>query len=262
MDGDTTTPAYEYQLCFKCHSGATTLPSNTGFTPSKYTLDKGVEFNPANASYHPVEAPGKNTTQKMIDSLNGTSPYKQWTFTTGSTIRCSNCHASSSKYSQPTPPAAGSSLSSHTSKNRGILLQNYRDRVLKSKDEAYDAADFAECFLCHGEAPFANGGGAAQTNFALHQKHVGELSGKGSGGTDIDTAGAGQGNAICAECHFRIHSTTYKDGTQTITGTRLVNFAPNVLARSGTRAWTSTGTGTTGNCTLTCHGENHSSANY
>ena len=260
LNGDTT-PAYEYQLCFKCHSGATTLPSNTGFKPSKYALDKGVELNPANASYHPVEAAGKNATQKMIDSLNGTSPYKLWNFGVGDTIRCSSCHASSTKYSQTPKTPAGSSLSSHTSKNRGILLQSYRDRVLKAKDQSYAAVDFAECFLCHGEAPFAPGGETAQTNFKYHQKHVGGIPDKGPGGTDIDTAGAGQGNAICAECHFRIHSTTYKDGTQTITGTRLVNFAPNVLASGGTRSWNSTGTGT-GNCTLTCHGKSHTPKSY
>jgi len=262
LNGDTT-PAYEYQLCFKCHSGATTLPSNTDVTPSKYALDKGVELNPANASYHPVEAAGKNATQKMTDSLNGTSPYKLWTFTTGSTIRCSSCHASSTRYSQTPKPAAGSSLSSHTSRYRGILLQNYRDRVLKSSNQAYTAADFALCYLCHGEAPFASGGETAQTNFKLHRRHVGELDGKGSGGTDIDTLGAGQGNALCAECHFRIHSTTYKDGTQTISGARLVSFAPDVepSGSTPTRSWTSTGTGN-GNCTLRCHGKSHTSEGY
>ena len=260
LNGDTT-PAYQYQLCFKCHSGATTLPSNSGYTPSQYVLDKGVEFNPANASYHPVEAAGKNATQKMTDSLNGTSPYKQWTFTVGSTISCSNCHASSTRYDQATPPAAGSSLPPHTSRYRGILLQNYRDRVLKTSEQSYAASDFAECFVCHGEAPFASGGETAQTNFKLHRKHVGEISGEGSGGTDIDTAGAGQGNAICAECHFRIHSTTYKDGSQTISGSRLVNFAPNVGPSGSTRSWTSTGTGV-GNCTLRCHGKGHSGEDY
>jgi len=260
LDGETAAPTREYQLCFKCHSGFTTLPSNTGFTPSRYVLDKGVELNPANPSYHPVEAAGKNTTQKMTDSLNGTSPYKLWTFTTSSTIRCSNCHASATRFSLATPPAAGASLPSHTSQYRGILLQNYRDRVLKSSAEAYTAADFALCYLCHGEAPFTASGGTAMTNFQRHSLHVARLAGKGSGGTDIDTAGAGQGNSLCAECHFRIHSTTYKVGTQALTGTKLVNFAPNVIA-NGSITWTSTGIGQ-GSCTLTCHGKSHNNQGY
>ena len=46
LEGGATSPTLEYQLCFKCHSGTTVLPSNTGFTPSKYTLDKAIEFNP------------------------------------------------------------------------------------------------------------------------------------------------------------------------------------------------------------------------
>ena len=252
----------EYQLCFKCHSGFTQLMSNTGFTPSKHVLDKGTELNPANPSYHPVEAAGKNATQKMTDSLNGTSPYKQWTFTVTSTIRCANCHATYTKYNGTTPPAAGSDLSPHTSRYRGILLQNYVDRVLKSSAAVYAAADFALCYMCHGEAPFASGGSTIQTNFRDHRLHVGNLAGKGSGGTNIDVLGDGQGNALCAECHFRIHSTTYKDGTQTLTGSRLVNFAPNVRPNGSTRSWTKGGSVDTGTCTLTCHGKSHSNQGY
>jgi predicted CXXCH cytochrome family protein len=267
LNGGTQPVTLEYQLCLKCHSGFTTLPSNSGFTPSKYVLDKGVELNPANGSYHPVEAAGTNATQKMTDSLAGTSPYKLWTFTVGSTIRCTNCHVSSTKYDQATPqydqatpqydqatpPVAGSDLPPHTSQYRSMLVQNYRDRLLKSAEEGYAAADFALCYACHAEAPFANETSTA-TNFPLHGLHVGGLAGKGAGGTDIDTPGAGQGNAICAECHFRIHSTAYPYGTQAVSGARLVNFAPNVQPYNGVLSWTG---GTGGSCTLTCHGKGH-----
>ena len=95
------------------------------------------------------------------------------------------------------------------------------------------------------------------------------MAGKGNPGTDIDTAGDGQGNAICAECHFRLHSTTNKVGAQTltgdpVTGSRLVNFAPNVQPLGGvggTLSWTSTGIGS-GSCTLTCHGKDHTGYTY
>jgi len=255
----------EYQLCFKCHSGFTTLTSNAGLKPSQYALDKGVEFNPANPSFHPVEAAGKNTTPKMEESLAGTSPYKLWNFTTGSTIRCLNCHAG--RPPAATPPAAGGSLQPHTSSNRGILLANYQDRVLKPRADTvvggvqlkstYSAGDFALCFACHAEEPFRNQT-ANKTNFSLHGRHLTGLEGFGSGGTDIDKAGDGQGNAICAECHFRIHSTTNKVEPQTVPGTRLVNFAPNVKPKSDTRPvmWAPGSTGA-GTCSLTCHGYSH-----
>ncbi|HEY8654005.1 MAG TPA: cytochrome c3 family protein [Dermatophilaceae bacterium] len=255
----------EYQLCFKCHSGFTTLTSNTGLKPSQYALDKGVEFNPANASFHPVEAAGTNQTTKMTDSLAGTSPYKMWNFTIGSTIRCLNCHASgTTPDTTPTPlPQPGSVLAPHTSSNRGILLKNYKDRVLKTTNAAYSAGDFALCYVCHAEAPFAPNGSATATNFKLHSLHLTQIAGKSllNAGTDIDTAGDGQGNAICAECHFRIHSTTNKVGTQVVPGSRLVNFAPNVTPNGTTLSWTTTGTGS-GSCTLTCHGVPHNGYNY
>jgi len=264
----------EYQLCFKCHSGFTTLPSNaallSGATPpiplySKFALDKGVELNPANPSFHPVEAPGKNKTAAMTASLVGTSAYKLWNFTTGSTIRCLNCHASGATPGDPaTPPLPlpGIALPPHSSSNRGILLRNYQDRVLKSATAAYSAGDFALCYVCHAEAPFAPGGTSSNaTNFSLHSKHLTALAQKGSPGTDIDTPGDGGGNAICAECHFRIHSTTNKVGSQVIDGSRLVNFAPNVTGAGRTFNWTAGANGG-GSCTLTCHGHGHSDAPY
>jgi len=267
----------EYQLCFKCHSGFTKLPPPIAGKPSTDQLDKGIEFNPNNPSFHPIETPGTNQTAKMAASLAGTSPYKLWNFTTGSTIRCLNCHASSTTPDPaPTavPPLAGpgaeSSLPPHTSANRGILLRPYRDRLLKPGSDvtvngvldkaAYDSRDFALCYACHAEAPFKNETGTA-TNFGLHGYHITKLTGMGSAVTDINAPGAGGGNAICAECHFRLHSTTNKVGAQTLTGSRLVNFAPNVQPYNGTINWTSNGVGS-GSCTLTCHGVKHTPKTY
>ena len=252
----------EYELCFKCHSGATRLPSNSGFSPSRWVLDKGIEFNPASASYHPVEAPGTNATPAMANSLAGTSPDKLWAFTTSGTIRCLNCHADPDAYADPaSPPAADADLAPHVSRFRGLLLRNYTDRTLKPAAAPYAANDFALCYLCHAEAPFVADGPDPATNFRLHGLHVSRLAGKGAGGTEIDTPGDGQGNAICAECHFRIHSTALVDGPQSITGSRLVNFAPNVTASGGVLAWQSTGLGR-GTCTLTCHGVSHDDRRY
>jgi predicted CXXCH cytochrome family protein len=263
LDGATSPVTLEYQLCLKCHSSFTTLLPQVPGKPSTDALDAGAEFNPANASFHPVEAPGTNQTAKMADSLAGTSPYKLWTFTTASTIRCLNCHASGVTPIAAPAPAAGGDLSAHTSPNRGILLQNYQDRVLTSATAAYSPANFALCYTCHAEEPFANST-SNDTNFPLHGRHVTGLAGIGAGGTSIDAAGAGQGNALCAECHFRLHSTTFKVGTQAVPGSRLVNFAPDVTpypAAGGTISWTPNAT-SGGSCTLTCHGKSHDNLSY
>jgi len=265
----------EYQLCFKCHSGFTTLPANNPLKPSRDALDKGVEFNPANASFHPVEAAGKNGTDAMTASLGGTSPYKLWDLSINSTVRCLNCHAGGATDPAATPPLPlpGTSLAPHASSNRGILLENYRDRVLKPgvdvivggvvvDSAAYNAKDFALCYVCHAEAPFAPYSESSNaTNFSFHSKHLAGMTGKGDGGKDIDAAGDGQSNAICAECHFRIHSTTNKVGEQG--GPRLVKFSPNVepLVAGGTPSWT-LGATSGGSCTLTCHTKEHNGLEY
>jgi predicted CXXCH cytochrome family protein len=269
-DPTTSQPTYtlvprtelEYQLCFKCHSGYAQLPSNDGQPPSHYELDAAIEFNPANGSYHPIEAPGTNQTTQMDASLAGTSPYKLWTFTSQSTIRCVNCHADASLAATGSPPlGADASLPVHASSERGILLAQYQDRVLKGPTEPYQAADFALCFLCHSEAPFLDTSGdvRSDTNFRYHGLHVSgsKLLDHGSPGTDIDTPGDGSGLAICAECHFRVHSTAFPIGDQPA-GSRLVDFAPDVTAPTGGGlSWTPLTDTTAGTCTLKCHGQPH-----
>ncbi len=263
LDGAVQPVTHEYQLCFKCHSGYTQLPASLPGKPSTDELDKAVELNPSNPSFHPVEAAGTNQTTAMQDSLDGTSPYKLWNFSVGGTVRCLNCHASSTTPDTATDP--GATLQPHTSANRGILLRNYQDRVLQTTAALYNSGDFALCYVCHAEAPFANANGpgsSTATNFNLHGLHLTQLQGFGNGGSDIDTAGDGAGNAVCAECHFRIHSTTDKVGSQQIDGSRLVNFAPDVqaLVPGGPLSWTSNGAG--GTCSLTCHGYQHDGLGY
>lgn len=269
-----TTITKEYQLCLKCHSGYTTLLSNAAVPYSQYALDKGIEFNPANLSYHPVEAPGTNGTTAMTNSLQGTSPYKLWDLTTGSTVRCLNCHADSGKVSQDpgTNPRSGTnlptqdaSLPDHASQNRGILILPYRDRLLKGPLEAYDANDFALCYACHSEAPFADTSGAIRgdTNFRYHGFHVNgtDLQDTGVPGSSIDQAGVGAGLAVCAECHYRIHSTTFAVNGQAA-GSRLVNFAPDVTAPTGGSLNWQVKTAQDGTCTLKCHGKGHNPKSY
>jgi predicted CXXCH cytochrome family protein len=251
----------EYELCFKCHSGFTELPPQDPAHPSWWSLDKGVELNPANASYHPIEAAGTNATPAMSNSLSGTSPYKLWTFQTDSTVRCVDCHGDSRLADPASPPDAGAPLAPHAVPNQSLLMAPYRDRLLKPAAQPYDAADFALCYQCHGESPMVDFSGDPNdaTNFRYHGYHLNAIDAEGLGGTDIDVDGAGAGNALCAECHFRIHgSSDPVDGQAD--NTRLVNFAPNVQPYRGVLSWTGTSTG--GSCTLICHGITHSNWSY
>ncbi len=268
LDGTVAPVTAEYQLCFKCHSGFTTLPADVPGKPSQNVTDLGVALNPANASFHPLEAPGRNQTQKLADSLAGTSPYKLWNFTTGDTVRCVSCHSSNTTGTSTNPaqnaPDATSTV--HASTNRGILTRPYENRVLSAAGAFYDNTGSALCLTCHMETPFMNRSrpaAAEGTNFVFHGLHMSGISGKGSGGLDIDTPGAGQGNARCAECHFDSHGTTQTPTTQKLTGQGLVVFGPNVLpskAMGGVPTFTKTATNAT--CTLTCHGKDHQEAKY
>jgi predicted CXXCH cytochrome family protein len=266
----TASLTLEYELCLKCHSGFTELPSNDGQPPSRYVLDKGVELNPANGSYHPVEAAGTNQTAVMQNNLGGSSPFKQWNFSSTSTIRCLNCHASSETFDESLPVGgtaalgAGGTLPAHSSANRGILIQNYRDRDLKGFGDAYNAGDFGLCFVCHAEAPFVDSTGTPRnyTAFGPHGQHLTEIAGAGSLSTDIDAPGAGGGNAVCAECHFRIHSTALANNDGDRSNSRLVNFAPNVTGVDGSPpTWTRAAL-SRASCTLTCHGQTHRAEEY
>jgi predicted CXXCH cytochrome family protein len=261
-----STSEFEYELCFKCHSGFTQLKPQTA-GPSTWALDKSVELNPNNLSYHPVEAPGTNTTVEMQASLDGSSPYKLWNFSTGSTVRCVNCHGDSRLATPGSPPVAGARLAPHAVPNRGMLIANLRDRALKGPFELYNASDFALCYVCHEERPFVNLALTApiDTRFPPHAWHLNRIAaGIGPDGGTVDDDGAGRGNALCAECHFRTHGTTYPVDGQAPT-TRLVNFAPDVQPYDGFNPllvgkleWNAA----TATCTLRCHGVNHAAWSY
>ena len=268
LDGTVAPVTAEYQLCFKCHSGFTTLTADVPGKPSQNVTDLGVALNPANASFHPIEAPGRNQTQKLADSLAGTSPYKLWNFSTGDTVRCVSCHSSNTTgtSSNPALNAPDATSTVHASTNRGILTRPYENRVLSAAGSFYDNSGAALCLTCHMETPFMNRqrpAAAEGTNFVFHGLHMSGISDKGSGGLDIDTPGAGQGNARCAECHFDSHGTTTQPTTQKLTGEGLVVFGPNVLpSKSMGGVPTFTKTATTATCTLTCHGKDHQEARY
>ena len=269
LDGKTpaTSMTADYQLCMKCHSGNTTLLSNQGWTPSRYMLDKAVEFNPGNRSFHPVEAPGTNQSPAMQASLTDIyGTMRRWTLDTQSTIRCTNCHTGGPAVASDV--SVGGSLPVHVSANRGLLLANYQDRDLEPTGKAFAATDFALCFTCHSERAYSTND-TTTTNFPKHRFHVAGIANwmgnNPAAGLSIDVAGDGKGNATCSECHFRLHSTAFAVNNQP-PGSRLVNFAPDVQPYNGVLSFTllpSDPDGTShGSCTLVCHGSIHDGKGY
>lgn len=263
-NGETITVAanLEYQLCMKCHSSFTQLTQADPLNPTMRShdwLDKASETDPdaaANKSFHPVSRPGTNQTDTMTASLTGTSAFKLWKFGTTDTVRCTSCHANGAVMA-----GAGQQLPPHASANRGLLIAPYRDRNLLPETATVDLGRFALCFTCHTDVPFRNQTSSG-TSFRYHFVHIAEVNGDGTNSGSIDDPGAGRGHALCSECHFRLHSTKNAVGAQDITGTRLVNFSPNVEAVNGVLQWTPRSGSTAGTCTLKCHGATHRGTAY
>jgi hypothetical protein len=124
----------------------------------------------------------------------------------------------------------------------------YRTDPLRAATEPYDGADFALCIQCHQESPFADTSGSTNplTSFPGHGYHLGLIEEDGTGGLDINTAGDGQGNALCAECHFNLHGLPSSERG-------LVIFAPDVEPYNDQLTYDAS----TQSCTLTCHGRAH-----
>ena len=147
-------PVAEYQLCFKCHSSWTTQPSGQ--------TDLARALNPANASYHPVEAVGRDATIPAGAFAPGWSA--------GSMTRCGDCHGGD---------LAGAPRGPHGSSYRYILKQPYtassQPRVMTSQEA---------CFACHSYDVYADPSASDAVRAASrfnkpgvdkgHAEHVGE----------------------------------------------------------------------------------------
>jgi hypothetical protein len=119
-----STPVTEYQLCFKCHSSWASQPSGQ---PDMATL-----FNPANPSYHPVEAKGKDPNIDPVSFNPGWSSV--------SMMYCSDCHGSD----------LGMTRGPHGSIYQYILKRSY---TASSFDRTTTSDEL--CFLCHSYDTYA-----------------------------------------------------------------------------------------------------------
>ncbi|WP_306532905.1 CxxxxCH/CxxCH domain-containing protein [Geobacter sp.] len=98
--GQTTTEALpaataEWQICFKCHSGANSNVTSWGGSGAAAWTDLALEFNPNNEAYHPViqALPSTGNRRLAAGALTG-----GWT--PGMVMTCSDCHSTDSSVSQ------------------------------------------------------------------------------------------------------------------------------------------------------------------
>lgn len=232
----------EYQTCFKCHSSYTTLPvyapdglvklTSTNVNQVKDQRDLAAAFNPANASFHPLAATGKNASIPPGGFVAGWS-VSSWVY-------CSDCHTNAS----PTVPGAGPHGSPllHILDGSAAGATDYT--TANGNGNGPQVLETEICFKCHkyttyvtGTDPFAN------TNFRdggnnFHSEHMnGSLT-----------------TATCYTCHN-------SHGSEQV---RLINFDASVVTFdagiNSQTAFTLTANG--GSCALACHGQNHNPENY
>ena len=215
---------FEYEVCFKCHSGAT--GGTTTLRPPSITrqvtqADVRLQFSPSAVSFHPVQAPGKSTdVPSLIPTLN-----------TSSMIYCSDCHASDTGKSAGGTGASGP----HGSSVLPMLKAQY-DRM---DNIAESPAAYALCYTCHERASIL-----ANESFSGHSRHI----------VDAKTP--------CSVCHDP-HGIPSGQANAT-NHAHLMNFDTSVVLPdriTGRREYISTGA-RAGTCYLTCHNVDHSPKTY
>lgn len=88
---------YEWQVCFKCHSGANSNVATWGGTLAAAWTDLGLEFNPNNRSVHPVVSSLNNQTGELAPKAEiATAMVAPWTAVGTQTMFCSDCHQTDS----------------------------------------------------------------------------------------------------------------------------------------------------------------------
>ena len=144
----TTTAAFEYQVCFRCHADSPSLPpapTQRQFPQTNLRL----EFAGSYPSFHPVAVVGRNAN---VPSLIG-----GWT--AGSIMACTSCHNNNAG-----PGNGGTGPNGpHGSTNAFVLERQY----VKADNTVFTEAAYAMCFKCHSWDSLRSG-----NSFKEHDKHI------------------------------------------------------------------------------------------
>jgi len=151
--GGTATAAarFQYEVCFKCHGDQSAVPPAI----SRQIVQPNLrfKFHPTAPSFHPVEAPGKNSdVPSLLPGLN-----------VSSLIYCTDCHNSD------TSRLAGGSGPNgpHGSTYRPLLIARYET----TDNTSESATAYALCYRCHQRNAILSG----QQPFPSHKLHVADM---------------------------------------------------------------------------------------
>jgi len=177
-----TTATAEWQVCFKCHSGANANAAAWGGTGAAAFTDLALEFNPNNASGHPVVSALPVANRLTAAKLKG-----GWT--PGSIMACSDCHSTDSTASK----------GPHGSAVKWMLAG-----VNKAWPYTTAAGNGSSTGTLFRIATYSTGNGTKDGLFCLNC-HTITGTNNWHSNTNV-TGGEHGGNAImaCASCHVRI----------------------------------------------------------
>lgn len=140
----------EYELCFRCH--ADSVSRGPARVPRQFVqTNTRLEFAQSNPSYHPVVAPGKQTTSPSL--------IPPWT--TASYMYCTDCHNSDQSPGAGGVGANGPHGSIHTPiLERQLVLADFN---------AENAGTYALCYKCHSRTVVT---AENDNSWRYHRKHV------------------------------------------------------------------------------------------
>ncbi len=139
--------SFVYEVCFKCHG--VNEPTTQGIVRRDSTRNIRLKIDPANPSYHPIAATGRNTTMDGFEAG----------YTTSTIITCTGCHNNDDWTSTGTSPAGP-----HGSRYEPILERRY-----ETNDPTTESITaYAMCYKCHNRDYQIND----RANTFKHQRHV------------------------------------------------------------------------------------------
>jgi len=177
----------ESEVCYNCHSDSINLPSSSS--------NMRLEFDPANASYHPVERVAKGRSTSLFRDISQ-----------GSFITCTQCHEPHGSDYLPllrvnyNMTDGGESLYAYqlcyTCHNRDSILSNQSFKGSQSNDyghKGHIVYQNTSCYTCHASH-------GSSTNPHLIQFNLSVVTGAGQ---YLDY---GSGRAQCnLTCHSKVH---------------------------------------------------------
>jgi len=138
----------EYETCYRCHADSISRgPARV--TRQFVQTNSRLDFSPANASFHPVQAQGKNS---FVPSL--LAP-----MTTSSLIYCTDCHNNDQG-----PGAGGAGAKGPHGSAYVPILE--RQQVLTDFN-IENVVNYDLCYKCHSRASIL-----ADQSFPGHHKHI------------------------------------------------------------------------------------------